>query len=326
MSASAEFNTVVLAVAPLAAIVLDVIFGDPKTLPHPVKLIGRMVTGLECALGVKEGESREGMPWKIKGIIAVAFAALLVGFLVDILVAIPVIGAFIGFYLIYAGLALGSLLKEARGVMKLLKSDDLDGARRALGELVSRDTSAMNEDDIRRALAETVSENLNDGFVAPFFWLLIFGPAGMWVYKTVNTLDSMWGYKTPECRDLGWAAARADDVMGFLPARITAFFMFLTGYLMNMSVSDKGEKVIRDAAKTDSPNAGWPMAAAAWLLEAAMGGKAVYFGEVKDKPVLGPEGKLWDNDMISTLIMLTMFSGIIGGIAMYLYSLAMAAI
>lgn len=326
MSAGADFNTVALGIAPLLAIVLDLTFGDPKGLPHPVKLIGRMITGLECALGVREGATREGSSWKILGIIAVALAVLLVASVVDFIVAVPVIGGLLGIYLAYAGLALGSLLKEARGVLKLLKAGDLDGARLALGELVSRDTSALGEDDIRKGLAETVSENLNDAFVAPFFWLLVFGPAGLWVYKTVNTLDSMWGYKTPECKDLGWAAAKADDVMGFIPARITAFFMFLTGSFMNMNVSSKGEDLMRDAAKTESPNAGWPMAAAAWLLEAPMGGKAVYFGEVKDKPVLGPEAGAWDNDKVSTLIVLVLFSGLIGALCMYLYGLAVASI
>jgi len=147
-----------------------------------------------------------------------------------------------------------------------------------------------------------VSENLNDGFVAPMFYLALFGPGGMWAYKVVSTMDSMWGYKTDQYRDLGYAAAKTDDVLAFIPARITACVMLLVGKYQKLAYDDAKANYKADAVKMESPNAGWPMAAAAWLFGCQMGGTAVYFGVEKGKPLLGPAGKVWDKQTIKDLI------------------------
>ena len=147
-----------------------------------------------------------------------------------------------------------------------------------------------------------MSENLNDGFVAPMFYLAIFGPGGLWAYKAVSTMDSMWGYKTDEYGELGYGAAKIDDVLAWIPARITACLMLFVGKWRGLAYYEDRSNFQIDAKKMESPNAGWPMAAAAWLFAGQMGGPAKYFGEMKEKPVLGPVGGVWDKNKIISQI------------------------
>ncbi|MBG3878297.1 cobalamin biosynthesis protein, partial [Desulfovibrio oxamicus] len=212
----------------------------------------------------------------------------------------PWLGALVAVYFAWAGLALGSLLREGRRTLHAIEHGTLDEARTAVSMLVSRDTAQLDRPDLRRALAETLAENFNDGFVAPFFWLLLGGPAALWAYKAVSTMDSMWGYRTDRWRDLGRACARLDDVLAWLPARLAVFFLWLSAPLVLAGKGARGGPggthggwqgfgpMARDARSMESPNAGWPMSAAAWLHGAPMGGPTPYFGAVKHKPVLGP--------------------------------------
>lgn len=281
---------------PVVAVILDSLFGDPSHLPHPVRYIG---TGLDM---FESSARKVGIDLRAAGWIAVLIFSIGAWSIAELLMAIPYIGVLIAIYLGFAGLALGCLVKDARKVASLLDIGDLDGARSALAMLVSRDTSKLDPNGVRRTLAETVSENLNDGFVAPMFYLAIFGPGGLWAYKTVSTMDSMWGYRTSEYKDLGYAAAKTDDWLAFIPARLTSCLMLLMGMRFGLAVDDAKENYKADAATMESPNAGWPMAAAAWLFGGQMGGQSVYFGIVKEKPVLGPEGAVWDKKMVRELI------------------------
>ena len=147
-----------------------------------------------------------------------------------------------------------------------------------------------------------MSENLNDGFVAPMFYLAIFGPGGLWAYKVVSTMDSMWGYKTEQYGDLGYGAAKTDDLLAFIPARITSWSMLFVGKRYGLAYDAARLNFKADARQMESPNAGWPMAVAAWLFGGQMGGRADYFGEAKEKPILGPVGSVWNKDMIRSLI------------------------
>lgn len=296
---------------PPLALLLDLWLSDPRGLPHPVCGVGRMLRRAEAvarrhADGLPEGERSAAL--RRAGVLAVVAVAggvaLAVWGLVNLPVLAPWLGALMAVYFAWAGLALGSLLREGRRTLHAIEHGTLDEARAAVSMLVSRDTAALDRPDLRRALAETLAENFNDGFVAPFFWLLLGGPAGLWAYKAVSTMDSMWGYRTEEWRDLGRACARLDDVLAWLPARLAAFFLWLSAPLV---LTDKGTDkgagggpgverggwrgfgpMARDARSMESPNAGWPMSAAAWLHGATMGGPTPYFGVVKHKPLLGP--------------------------------------
>lgn len=288
---------------PLLAVVLDAIIGDPHTFPHPVRYIGN-------GLDLFEGFVRKtGLNLRLSGWFALVFFSGSVWAMAELLIAIPLLGFIFAVYLGYSGLALGCLLKESRNVATLIDRGDIEAARKAVAMLVSRDTVELDEAGLRRTLAETLSENLNDGFVAPMLYLVLFGPGGMWAYKVVSTMDSMWGYKTERYTDLGYAGAKTDDVLAYVPARVTAWLMILVGGILGFDHSRTRKLFAHDARAMESPNAGWPMAAAAWLLGGQMGGATMYFGKVKDKPVLGPKGQLWSGDMIRRLLGLCRWTG-----------------
>jgi adenosylcobinamide-phosphate synthase len=288
---------------PALAVVLDRILGDPAGWPHPVRFIGKGLDLFEAAA------RRTGVNLRLAGWGAVLLFAWAAWFVVAEFSSIPYLGPLLAVYFAYAGLALGCLLKDARRVAELLDSGDLTGARTALSMLVSRETAELDAPAIRRTLAETVSENLNDGFTAPLFYLALLGPGGLWAYKAVSTMDSMWGYRTDRYIDLGQGAAKTDDVLAWIPARLTAFFLFIAGKRLGLKAATARGRYRDDARKMESPNAGWPMAASAWLMEAQMGGPTVYFGKVKDKPVLGPEGTWWDGAKLHKLFRLAAKTG-----------------
>lgn len=297
---------------PAVAIVLDLLFGDPQSFPHPVRYIGKGLDLFEASA------RRVRIDLRTAGWVAVILFAVGSWSIAEFLMAIPYLGVLFAIYLAYAGLALGCLIRDARKVASRLNVGDLPGARDALSMMVSRDTSGLDANGIRQTLAETVSENLNDGFVAPMFYLALFGPGGLWAYKAISTMDSMWGYRTEQYRQLGYAAAKTDDALAFIPARLTAWAMLLLGKHRGFNYAEAKERFAADAQKMESPNAGWPMSAAAWLLKGQMGGEAIYFGEKKEKPVLGPAGAVWDKEMIRSLIELCKSSGKMTAVALIL--------
>lgn len=294
----------------IVAIVLDGVIGDPHSFPHPVRYIGKALDFIESKVRSHFASMH------LVGAIVLLVLSALSWIIVISLISIPFVGVLFAVYFSYAGLALGCLLKEGRHVHDLLERGELEAARRAIALLVSRDTAAMNEDDIGRSLAETISENLNDGFVAPLFYLALTGPAGLWVYKTISTMDSMWGYKNERFEKLGYAGAKMDDILAFIPARITAWSMFFAGKLMCLDTISAKKYFIADARKMESPNAGWPMAMAAWLVGGQMGGRTKYFGEVKNKPVLGPLNEKWHSYKISQLLNLCQKTAVVAALAL----------
>lgn len=280
-----------LAVPPLA-VALDLWLGDPRGLPHPVCGVGRVLHWAEGmarrhADHLPEGERPAAL--RRAGVLAVLAVAGGTVLAVWLLCGLPWLGTLAAVYFAWAGLALGSLLREGRRTLHAIEHGTTDEARTAVSMLVSRDTAGLDRQGLRRALAETLAENFNDGFVAPLFWLLLGGPATLWGYKAVSTMDSMWGYRTDRWRDLGRACARLDDVLAWLPARLAALFLWLSAPLTGARGGWQGfGPMAHDARSMESPNAGWPMSAAAWLHGAPMGGPTPYFGVVKHKPVLGP--------------------------------------
>ncbi len=276
---------------------VDTRLGDPSWLYHPVRALGWVIDRAEKAVRSRVG-SEAGM--KIAGATVTLLLSSTVAALVSTLIALPLLGFLLAVYFAYSGLALRCLLDEGADVERLLQADDIDEARVRLSYLVSRDTSRMDAVDIRRSLAETLSENFSDGFVAPLFYLCLFGPAGMWAYKTVNTFDSMWGYKNERYSHLGWFPARLDDVLNFIPARLSAVLILLVSRRPRPLAALR--TVIRQAGKMESPNAGWPMAACAIALNARMGGPTSYFGRIKQKPLLGGEFA-WDQALLARLLL-----------------------
>lgn len=301
---------------PLLALGLDALLGDPRGWPHPVRLIGWALDKLESlarswarstgdvnrAAGDVSAK-REGQRLRLAGFAAVLLVAGGSGALVCLFSRLPGVGWLFTLYFAYAGLALHGLIHEVDRARQILHFEGAEAGRLSVSGLVSRDVSTADEDNLYRALAETLAENFNDAVVAPFFWLCLTGPVGLWTYKAVSTMDSMWGYKNERWRDLGRAAAKLDDVLAWLPARISAVMLRFTPLGEGTGIWPGWGVIAGQAGTMASPNAGWPMAVAAWLHGRAMGGPTMYHGGIVDKPYLGPDdASPWDNASLEQLL------------------------
>jgi len=262
---------------------LDLLLGDPPQWPHPIRLLGRTCQYWERTFYAQEVMAG-GLYWvAVMGTTLVLIIAALV-----VAVLLPsLFGAAVLAYLIYAGLATRSLHRESARVEKALVKGDLAGARANLSMIVGRETGRLDPEEIRRAVLETVAENLADAVVAPMFFLLLFGVPGLFLYKAANTMDSMVGYKNYRYGKFGRVAARMDDVLNFLPARLTAVLMVAAAALAGLDRRGAWRILRRDAGNAASPNAGWPEAALAGALSVRLGGPSTYFGRVVDKAFIG---------------------------------------
>jgi len=268
------------------AIALDLALGDPRWLPHPVVFIGHLITTLEGVLRKLIRHER------IAGVLLLIGTAGISATIAWLLLRTseilhPVAGFLAAAVISYTCLAARSLHSESALVADALADGNLAEARRTLAYIVGRDTATLDEADIWRALVETVAENTSDGIIAPLFWLTLGGPVAGIAYKAVSTLDSMVGYKNERYLQLGWASARMDDLLNFIPARLTALLMILAAPLAGLSPQGALLTVLRDRLKHPSPNSGHPEAAAAGALGVRLGGPARYKGIPSWKEYIG---------------------------------------
>ena len=268
------------------ALLLDLIVGDPRWLPHPVTLIGRLISLLD------HGMRRPWLDQRLAGVllmlITVGSAAGATWLTLKALSYMQPLAGFIGAIIISSTcLATRSLHIESARVATALSSGDLPLARQHLSWIVGRDTDQLEEAEIWRALVETVAENTSDGIIAPLFWLTIGGPVAAMAFKAVSTLDSMVGYKNERYLQVGWASARMDDLLNFIPARLTAILIIVAASLTEHSSSGAIQITIRDRFKHPSPNSGHPEAAAAGALGVRLGGVASYNGISSWKEYIG---------------------------------------
>ncbi|NPA24225.1 MAG: cobalamin biosynthesis protein CobD [Deltaproteobacteria bacterium] len=274
----------------LLALAADFCFGDDLTgRYHPVIAIGRLIELLERRLYPPERDSgrelRNGAYLTVLVVTAtgLGIALLLVlGQALGSLVYYP-----LRFFLLYALLACGGLAREAIRVIEILENEGLEEGRRALSGIVGRETGKLQEDDIFRAVIETVAENLSDGVIAPLFYFMIGGLPLAWAYKAVNTLDSMLGYKNDRYLYFGRFAARLDDFLNFIPARISALLILLAAVLQGLDPLSGWRVLCRDRRAHSSPNSGWPEAAMAGILGIRLGGDNYYHGKLVRKPYIG---------------------------------------
>jgi adenosylcobinamide-phosphate synthase len=263
----------------LAAAAVEGAFGYPAWLrvPHPVVWIGGGLRRLESALN-HGGDLRRRLAGVVT-LLLIAGAAGGVGYLLDRF--LQGWALILTIALASTGLAARSLYDHVAAVRRALDPDNnLPAARAAVGMIVGRDTAALDADGVASAALESLAESFNDGVVAPLFWFLVGGLAGLFAYKAVNTADSMIGHREEPYRCFGWAAARTDDLMNLIPARIAGALIVL--------VAARGWRVmLRDAGKHASPNSGWPEAAMAGGLGVRLGGPASYDGVAHDRPVFG---------------------------------------
>jgi adenosylcobinamide-phosphate synthase len=264
----------------ILAMLLDAAFGEPRQLwdrvPHPAVLMGRLVGW--CDRRFNRGEDR-----KASGIV-VTLGLLVTGLVTGSLIHILPDFGLLEILTVAILLAQKSLVDHVRAVATALRRSVAEG-RRAVAMIVGRDTAEMTGPDIARAAIESAAENLSDGVVAPIFWYLILGLPGLVAYKLINTADSMIGHMTPRHREFGWAAARLDDVLNLIPARLTALLIALTHGWVDPT------PILRDAPKHRSPNAGWPESALAPVLNVALSGPRSYNGVRKHYDWVWPEGR-----------------------------------
>lgn len=258
----------------LGALVLDHCLGEPRRW-HPLVGFGHFAQYLEKTLNA--GNLRP-----LRGALAWALAVLPLTCCAWLLASLPMVGWLFSLLLLYLAIGLRSLADHARPISEALQRNDLPEARLRVGYMVSRQTDELDESGVARAATESVLENGSDAVFAALFWFALLGAPGVVLYRLANTLDAMWGYRNARFAQFGWAAARLDDVLNYLPARLVALTYALCGRTRQALDCWR-----RQAPQWDSPNAGPVMAAGAGALNVSLGGAAVYHGATHQRPSLG---------------------------------------
>ncbi len=287
---------------------LDLIFGDPARLPHPVVWFGKMIASCEQSLNKGSYRKLKGaltaislilfafaLAWMLRRVLGI-FALFIFDGAREQVYQIPILLYLFDAIIIFYCLAGTTLIREVRAVFLALDRS-LEEGRKQVARIVGRDTSELSAQEVRTAALETLAENLSDGVIAPLFWLAILGTPGMLAYKMVNTLDSMIGYKTDRYKYFGCWAAHIDDIANYIPARLTALLMVLsTGRLGLLRF------VWKNGRNHASPNSGYPEAALAAILDCRFGGPHYYFGELFDKPYIGTNDRPLTTDDMKTAV------------------------
>ncbi|QZX81722.1 adenosylcobinamide-phosphate synthase CbiB [Metapseudomonas otitidis] len=264
-----------LGLTTLVALLLDALFGEPRR-GHPLVLFGRWAERLERRF------NPGGRGWRSHGVSAWLLAVLPPTAVVWLLADIPGLGWVVSVLALYAAVGLRSLNEHAEPVAQALEQGDLARARERVGYMVSRDTRELDDSAVARAATESVLENGSDAVFAALFWFAVAGAPGVVLYRLANTLDAMWGYRNARFERFGWAAARIDDLLNYIPARLVA---------LTYAVLGKTALALQcwrqQAPLWDSPNAGPVMAAGAGALGVQLGGPAIYHGELHERPHLG---------------------------------------
>lgn len=270
---------------------LDLLLGDPYWLPHPIRVIGNFIGILEKRMNKKECSEKYLVRAGIGMVALVLLTVLMVTALLLILAyrIHPVAGVILEMIMTYQILATKCLKVESMKVYKALKKDDLEGARYAVSMIVGRDTQVLDATGVAKAAVETVAENTSDGVIAPLIYLAIGGPILGFMYKAINTMDSMVGYKNDKYMYFGRCAAKLDDVVNYIPARISALLMIAVSFLPGKAYDGKGAWRIwrRDRRKHASPNSAQTEAVCAGSLGVQLAGDASYFGKIVKKPTIG---------------------------------------
>jgi len=286
---------------------IDGVAGDPPNWPHPVKWIGKWIACLEKRWN--SGNNR-----RLKGVFMLLIVLLTVLLMVTAIVFLgycihPVLGVFLESVIIATTIAQKSLKQASLKVYQPLIEGDLNDARKQLSYIVGRDTDNLPKPEIARAAIETVAENTGDGVTAPMFWAFIGGAPLAMVYRATNTCDSMVGYMHERYKEFGWASAKWDDVMNWIPSRLTGILMLLVNKPRKTSFGKAWMILFRDAKKHPSPNSGWGEAAAASILGIQLGGTNYYKGVVSNRAKMGdalqpiqPEDILCANAILSKTV------------------------
>lgn len=302
----------IILTAPLViSFIIDCLLGDPYKLPHPIRAIGNLISHLEKII-------RKVMPDKLRtGGIILALTVIVVSVCVPlaILIACYTINKWCGIIvegiMCYYMIAPKCLKKESMKVYRAIKDGDTEKARYAVSMIVGRDTDVLDEKGIIKATVETVAENTSDGVTAPIIYMSLFGAVGGFFYKSVNTMDSMIGYKNEKYADIGRFSAKLDDVLNFLPSRITAVIMIVSAYILRLDGKNAYKIWKRDRHNHASPNSAQTESVCAGSLDVQLAGDAYYFGELHKKQFIGDDIRPIENEDIRHVNRLMYMSSVI---------------
>lgn len=283
----------------LLGFILDTIIGDPYKLPHPIRWIGSFISILE-KLCRKIAKSNTML--MILGAILVFIVVFVSGGITLLVLKLASFNKYayliVSSVICYYMLAGKSLKTESMKVYKAFENKDTEGARKAVSMIVGRDTQSLTKEGIIKAAVETVAENSSDGVVAPLIYMLIFGPVGGVVYKAVNTMDSMIGYVEEKYFYIGKFAAKLDDVLNYIPARISGILVIISAFILRYDYKNAFRIFKRDRRKHASPNSAQTESAMAGALGVQLAGDATYFGVVHKKPYIGDKKREIENEDI----------------------------
>ena len=325
-------NGKMIILACVTGFLLDCIFGDPAWMYHPIRVIGNLISVLEKGLRKllcsripaseqKKKNEREVLAGGILWILTVSLSFLVPAVLLFAAGKVhPAVRFLLETFWCYQIFAARCLVGESKKVYQKLKEDDLPGARRAVSMIVGRDTENLTAEGVTKAAVETVAENTSDGVTAPLLFLLIGGAPLGFLYKAVNTMDSMLGYKNEKYLYFGRIPAKMDDVFNYIPARLTAWFMVAAAFLTGMDGENAWKIYLRDKRKHASPNSAQSEAVCAGALDVQLAGDAVYFGKVYKKDYIcdairkiEPEDILRAGKLMymTTILMMVVFGGLL---------------
>lgn len=281
------------------AFLLDLLLGDPRWLYHPICLVGNGIAFLERflrkAAGCQDPGAKPRSELVCGGLLVLAVAACSFGIPWAVLYALgrlcPPAAVLLEIFWSWQLLAAHSLKKESMKVYEELAKPDLPKARAAVSMIVGRDTAQLTEEGVTKATVETIAENTSDGVLAPMLYLALLGVPGMFLYKAINTMDSMLGYKNEKYLYFGRCAARLDDVANFIPARITALLMVLASFFAGLDGKNAWRVFRRDRLCHASPNSAQTESVAAGALHVQLAGDAWYFGKLYQKPAIGDKDR-----------------------------------
>ncbi len=276
---------------------IDCILGDPYSLPHPIRLIGSLIARLEKLLRPRiKNERAAGTVLVITVLIlsaGIPLALLMICYKINLILGIAV-ESIMCYYLVAAR----CLRNESMKVHDAFAENDTEKARQAVSMIVGRDTKCLDRDGIIRAAVETVAENTSDGVTAPMFYMALGGAVGGFFYKAANTMDSMLGYTNDKYINFGRTAAKLDDVLNYIPSRLTALLMILSAYILRFDGKNAFRIWKRDRRKHASPNSAQTEAVCAGALDVRLAGDAYYFGELHKKPFIGDDIRPIENEDI----------------------------
>lgn len=294
-----------------AAFALDMLLGDPRFLYHPVRIMGNMISGLESLYRKIFGKKEKAAGFAMV-ITMVAFWSILPAAVLLILYRINIYaGLVVEIFMGYQMIAAKDLCVESGYVYEALKCGDIELARKKVSMIVGRDTDRLDAEGITRAAVETVAENASDGVIAPLFYLAISGGAGAYLYKAINTMDSMTGYKNEKYINFGYAAAKLDDIANYIPARISGLLIIISAFILSYDGCNAWRIFKRDRYNHKSPNSAQTEAACAGALNIRLAGDAWYFGELYKKPYIGDDNRKIECDDIKKAHMLMIVSSIV---------------